>query len=70
MLSFLGMLTLIAVHVPVGIAMAIAGVVGFAIMTGDPLAAISMFGSETASAISSPALIIIPMFRLMGAFAW
>ena len=69
LLSFLGMLTLIAVHVPVGIAMAVAGVIGFAIMTGDPLAAISMFGSETASAISSPALIIIPMFLLMGSFA-
>ena len=45
LLSFLGMLTLIAIHVPVGIAMAIAGVAGFSIMTGNPLAAISMFGS-------------------------
>ncbi len=69
LLSFLGMLSLIAVHVPVGMAMAIAGVAGFSIMTGNPLAAVSMFGSETATAISSPHLIIIPMFLLMGSFA-
>ena len=69
LLSFLGMLTLIALHVPVGIAMALAGVAGFYMMTGNLFAAFSMFGSETAGAIASPELIIIPMFLLMGSFA-
>lgn len=68
-LAFAGMSVLIALHVPIGIAMALAGVVGFYVLTGNLTAAISMFGSETASAISSPELIVIPMFLLMGAFA-
>ena len=68
-LAFVAMLALIALHVPIGIAMAACGVGGFWIMTGNPAAAISMLGSETATAISSQELIIIPMFLLMGAFA-
>ena len=68
LLSFLGMLALIALHVPVGIAMALAGVAGFYMETGNQFAAFSMFGSETAGAIASPELIIIPMFLLMGGF--
>lgn len=68
-LAFAVMLTLIALHVPIGISMAVCGVGGFYLMTGNLSAAISMLGSETASAISSPDLIIIPMFLLMGAFA-
>jgi len=68
-LAFSGMLFLIAIHVPIGMAMALAGVIGFYMITGNVTAAISMFGSETASAISSSELIVIPMFLLMGAFA-
>ncbi|WP_121066241.1 TRAP transporter large permease [Chachezhania antarctica] len=69
LLGFAGMLLLIAFHVPIGIAMALAGVVGFYVLTGNLFAAISMFGTETAGAIASPELIIIPMFLLMGSFA-
>lgn len=69
LLGFAGMLVLIALHVPIGIAMAISGVIGFAILTGNINAAIAMFGTETAGAVSSPELVIIPMFLLMGAFA-
>ncbi len=69
LISFAVMLGLVALHVPIGISMAICGVGGFYLMTGNLPAAISMLGSETASAISSPDLIIIPMFLLMGAFA-
>ena len=69
LLGFAGMLGLIALHVPIGIAMAISGVIGFAILTGNLSAAIAMFGTETAGAISSPELVIIPMFLLMGVFA-
>ena len=68
-IGFAGMLGLIAMHVPIGIAMALAGVVGFYVVTGNWGAAIAMLGSETAGAIASPELIIIPMFLLMGAFA-
>lgn len=68
-LGFCGMLGLIALHVPIGIAMAVAGVVGFYAVTGNWSAALSMLGTETASAISSPELLVIPMFLLMGAFA-
>jgi tripartite ATP-independent transporter DctM subunit len=67
--GFAGMLALIALHVPIGIAMGASGVIGFLILTGNPSAAISMLGTETASAISSPELLVIPMFLLMGAFA-
>lgn len=69
LLAFAGMLGLIALHVPIGFAMAAAGVIGFGLLTGNPMAAVSMLGTETASAISSPELLIIPMFLLMGAFA-
>ena len=69
LMAFAGMLALIALHVPIGFAMATAGVIGFALLTGNPMAAISMLGTETASAISSPELLIIPMFLLMGSFA-
>ncbi|SIS95707.1 TRAP transporter large permease [Paracoccus saliphilus] len=69
MLGFLGMLLLIALHVPIGIAMALAGVVGFSFLTGNISAGIAMFGTETAGAIASPELIIIPMFLLMGSLA-
>lgn len=68
-IAFAGMLALIALHVPIGIAMALSGMLGFWYLTGNLWAAVSMFGSETASAISSPELLIIPMFLLMGAFA-
>jgi tripartite ATP-independent transporter DctM subunit len=69
MFAFAGMLVLIALHVPIGISMAVTGMAGFYLLTGNINAAISMLGSETAGAISSPELVIIPMFLLMGAFA-
>lgn len=69
LIAFALMLVLIAFHVPIGISMALCGVGGFFVMTGNLPAAISMLGSESASAISSQELIIIPMFLLMGAFA-
>lgn len=69
MIGFAGMLALIALHVPIGIAMGLAGVLGFYALTGNAGAAIAMLGTETAGAIASPELVIIPMFLLMGAFA-
>ena len=69
LIAFAAMLGLVALHVPIGFAMALAGVGGFWALTGNFAAAVSMFGQETAGAVSSPELIIIPMFLLMGAFA-
>ncbi|QIE57527.1 TRAP transporter large permease [Pikeienuella piscinae] len=69
LIAFAVMLGLIALHTPIGVAMALAGVGGFWILTGNFTAAVSMLGAETASAIASPELVIIPMFLLMGAFA-
>lgn len=70
-LSLLGLLAtfvLIALHVPVGVAMGIAGVVGFGLFAGfDP--ALAMIASETSNNLSSLELATIPLFVLMGSFA-
>ena len=59
---------LIALHVPVGVAMGIAGVVGFGLLAGfGP--ALAMIASETSNNLASLDLATIPLFVLMGAFA-
>ena len=63
------MFLLIALHVPIGIAMAVVGFVGFAAVTGNWHAAVSLFGTETSSAFQNQDLAIIPLFLLMGSFA-
>ena len=67
-LGIIGMLLLVVLQIPIGISMAIAGVVGFAMMT-DWGIAISLIGSETVATISSEELAVIPLFLLMGRFA-
>ena len=62
------MLTLIAVHVPVGVAMAVSGLVLFASLT-DAGAALGTVSVEIASALSSADLVTIPLFLLMGSLA-
>jgi len=62
------MLTLIAVHVPVGVAMATSGLVLFASLT-DAGAAIATVSVEIVSALSSADLVTIPLFLLMGSLA-
>src|SRR5690606_30783757 len=59
---------LLLLHVPVGIAMGIAGVVGFAALAG-PSPALAMIASEVAVTLSSLDLLTIPLFIMMGAFA-
>lgn len=63
-----GMLILIVLQIPIGIAMATAGVVGFALMTNWSTA-ISLIGSKAVSTLSSEELAVIPLFLLMGSFA-
>lgn len=67
-LGLAGMFALIGLHVPIGIAMAIAGVVGFAMIVGwGP--ALSLLASEPVATLSSTDLMVIPLFLLMGNFA-
>lgn len=67
-LGLLGMFVLIGLHVPIGIAMAIAGIVGFGMIVGiDP--ALSLLASEPSATLSSTDLMVIPLFLLMGNFA-
>ena len=62
------MFVLILLHVPLGVAMGVAGVAGFAMLSGwKP--ALSLMASETASTFSSLDLATIPLFILMGGFA-
>ena len=66
--GLLGTFVLIALHVPVGVAMGIAGVVGFGVLAGfDP--AFAMIASETSNNLASLDLATIPLFVLMGSFA-
>ncbi len=67
-LGLAGMFALALLHVPLGAAMALAGLVGFGAMAGFTPAA-SIFATEAASVIANLDLVVIPMFILMGAFA-
>ena len=68
LLGFVGMFALIALHVPIGAAMGIAGFVAFGILSGfGP--AVTLFGTEAASALGNVDLAAIPLFLLMGGFA-
>jgi tripartite ATP-independent transporter DctM subunit len=63
-----GMFALILLHVPLGVAMGVAGLIGFGLLAGmSP--ALSLLASETAGAFSSLDLATIPLFILMGGFA-
>lgn len=68
-LGLVGMFVLIALHVPVGVAMAATGVICYAVMEGNWSQAFSLLKTESASALSSLELGVIPLFLLMGGFA-
>ncbi|NMA99647.1 MAG: TRAP transporter large permease [Phyllobacteriaceae bacterium] len=62
------MLVLIALHVPIGVAMALCGMVGFAQIAGwGP--AMSLMASEPAATMSNLDLAVVPLFMLMGSLA-
>ena len=67
-LGLLGMFALIALHVPIGVAMGIAGYICVGLML-DWGPALSLFGTEAKSHLQSSELAVIPLFLLMGAFA-
>ncbi|MEJ7931338.1 TRAP transporter large permease [Ramlibacter sp. AN1015] len=68
LLGFVGMFALMAVRVPIGIAMGIAGVCGFATLTSwGP--GMNLLANVPLSVLTDYNLTVIPMFILMGAFA-
>lgn len=67
-LGFGLMLVLIFLHVPIGIAMALVGVGGFA-MVADWEPALSLLASEPAATLTNLDLAVIPLFMLMGNLA-
>jgi TRAP-type mannitol/chloroaromatic compound transport system permease large subunit len=68
MLGLAGMFVLILLHVPLGVAMGLAGVVGFGVLGGFA-PALTLLASETSSNFSSLDLATIPLFIMMGGFA-
>ncbi|MFA6265884.1 MAG: TRAP transporter large permease [Pseudolabrys sp.] len=67
-LGFVAMFVLMALHVPIGIAMGVVGAAGFAMLVGiQP--ALSLLASEPASVFTNLDLAVIPMFLLMGSLA-
>jgi tripartite ATP-independent transporter DctM subunit len=68
LLGFVGMFALIALHVPIGAAMGIAGFAAFGFIGGFK-PALTLFGTEAATALGNIDLAAIPLFLLMGGFA-
>jgi len=67
-LVYVGMGVMIIVHVPIGVAMAIAGFAGLWAMVGL-FPAFSMFGTIPTDVLTDTNLASIPMFLMMGSFA-
>ncbi len=67
-LGFLGIFILIALHVPVGVAMAMAGLLSYSALQSLNVG-ITLFGSQPASVISNLDIGVIPLFLLMGGFS-
>ncbi len=63
-----GMFVLIALHVPIGVAMGISGFIGIGFLIGWEQA-VSLFGTEPSSKIASEELAVLALFLLMGALA-
>jgi C4-dicarboxylate transporter, DctM subunit len=68
LLGFVAMFVLMALRVPIGVAMGIVGVLGFAVIAGwGP--GLNLLANVPLSVLTDYNLSIIPMFILMGAFA-
>jgi len=68
LIGVLAMFVLILLHVPLGVSMALVGVVGFAqIVDWGP--ALTLMASEPAAAMSNLEIAVIPLFMLMGSLA-
>jgi tripartite ATP-independent transporter DctM subunit len=69
LIGILGFLALVALRMPIAIAMALAGFAGFSYMV-SPQAAMNMVAKEMYSNLSSYSLSVIPMFVWMGFLAY
>ena len=69
LVSFPGLLILIFIRVPIGLAMFLVGLVGLYFVTGSLNLPLGRMKSETFSTFSSYSLSIVPIFLLMGHFA-
>jgi len=69
LIGILAFLALIALRMPIAIAMALAGFAGFSFMV-SPQAALNMVAKEMYSNLSSYSLSVIPMFVWMGFLAY
>lgn len=67
-LGTIGMFMLIALHIPIGVAMALAGVIGFSFLAGWA-PAVALLANGPVSVLSNMDLAVIPLFLLMGSFA-
>ncbi len=67
-LGLLGMFVLILLHVPIGISMGVAGIIGYGLLNNFG-ASITLAATETAEVFASLELAVIPLFLLMGSFA-
>ena len=67
-LAIIAMFVLILLHVPIGLAMAAVGLIGFGLLSSFSSAP-TILVAETVTAISSIDLAVIPLFILMGNFA-
>lgn len=68
LLGFVAMFGLMGLRVPIGVAMGIAGVGGFALLSGSA-PALNLLANVPLSVLTDYNLSVIPMFILMGAFA-
>ncbi len=67
--SFPVLLALIFIRVPIGLAMALCGLVGAYFIYGNPLPILNQLKQVTYSTFSNYSLSVIPLFLLMGQFA-
>ena len=63
------LLIVILLHVPIGIAMAATGGIGYLLLTGNLHGMFSLFGSEAVNVLSNKDFAVIMFFLLMGGFA-
>ena len=68
LLGFIATLVLIAFELPVGVAMGIAGVGGYALINGVPATGF-ILGTAVFDSVSNYGLSVIPLFLMMGIFA-
>lgn len=68
LLGFAALLTLLAVRIPIGVAMLGVGIVGYVTIAGE-VALFSYLKTETYWRFTSDSLSVVPLFLLMGQFA-